>query len=283
MHLHIAGYPDNKPNGSMWQQCCQALDWQLQGSLLWHSCYVRGGNSGSPVWIVWPPVAQKGTNVSMTSSATEQHSSSHHGSSSIWAANGKRRLSATGCNNATKQQRGCFSSSSSNNIMQQQHDSSTVFSRVQVIAVHTSSLKIPKGDGLAAYAKAAYATAIAAAADGSNIVGCSAISSGSVQQNTAQSDAAAGSTAGVPVQSDTAKVTSPMLVTALPVSIVADTRPSSTHSSSGSSASQRALLAGAGGHEDDGENVLLPVAVPFTGDSYRWILKVLDEHQCTDG
>ena len=45
--LHIGGYPDNKANGSMWQQCCSALDWQLQGNLLWHDCYARwvfGGN-----------------------------------------------------------------------------------------------------------------------------------------------------------------------------------------------------------------------------------------------
>jgi V8-like Glu-specific endopeptidase len=52
--LHIAGYPDNKMNGSMWQQCCTALDWQLQGNLLWHDCYARcvcvgGGETGSQV------------------------------------------------------------------------------------------------------------------------------------------------------------------------------------------------------------------------------------------
>jgi hypothetical protein len=28
--LHVVGYPDNKSNGSMWQQCCSKLDWQLQ-------------------------------------------------------------------------------------------------------------------------------------------------------------------------------------------------------------------------------------------------------------
>jgi V8-like Glu-specific endopeptidase len=39
--LQIAGYPDNKANGSMWQQCCSALEWQLQGNLLWHDCYAR--------------------------------------------------------------------------------------------------------------------------------------------------------------------------------------------------------------------------------------------------
>jgi hypothetical protein len=39
--LHIAGYPDDRANGSMWQQCCSALDWQLQGDLLWHDCYAR--------------------------------------------------------------------------------------------------------------------------------------------------------------------------------------------------------------------------------------------------
>jgi hypothetical protein len=41
--LHIAGYPDNRANGSMWQQCCSVLDWQLQGDKLWHDCYARWG------------------------------------------------------------------------------------------------------------------------------------------------------------------------------------------------------------------------------------------------
>jgi V8-like Glu-specific endopeptidase len=39
--LHIAGYPDNQANGSMWQQCCSVLDWQFQENLLWHDCYAR--------------------------------------------------------------------------------------------------------------------------------------------------------------------------------------------------------------------------------------------------
>lgn len=43
--LHIAGYPHNQANGSMWQQCCSALDWQFQGNLLWHDCYAR--------WVGW--------------------------------------------------------------------------------------------------------------------------------------------------------------------------------------------------------------------------------------
>lgn len=47
--LHIAGYPDNRANGSMWQQCCSALDWQLQGNLLWHDCYARWV-LGKAVW-----------------------------------------------------------------------------------------------------------------------------------------------------------------------------------------------------------------------------------------
>lgn len=28
--LHVVGYPDNQPYGSMWEQCCSGLDWQLQ-------------------------------------------------------------------------------------------------------------------------------------------------------------------------------------------------------------------------------------------------------------
>jgi hypothetical protein len=53
--LHIVGYPDNKMNGSMWQQCCTALDWQLQGNLLWHDCYaryVRGEGLRTGVWVL---------------------------------------------------------------------------------------------------------------------------------------------------------------------------------------------------------------------------------------
>lgn len=45
--LHIAGYPDNRANGSMWQQCCSVLDWQLQGDKLWHDCYARWGVASS--------------------------------------------------------------------------------------------------------------------------------------------------------------------------------------------------------------------------------------------
>lgn len=32
LSLHVVGYPDNKPNGSMWEQCCSKVDWQLQVS-----------------------------------------------------------------------------------------------------------------------------------------------------------------------------------------------------------------------------------------------------------
>jgi hypothetical protein len=46
---------------------------------------------------------------------------------------------------------------------------------------------------------------------------------------------------------------------------------------------RRALLAGAGGREDDGEHVLLPVAVPFTRDTARWIDAVLAEFATCPG
>lgn len=39
-------------------------------------------------------------------------------------------------------------------------------------------------------------------------------------------------------------------------------------------------VAGAGGREPDGVNVLLPVAVPFTGDTYAWIDSVISGHRC---
>jgi hypothetical protein len=42
---------------------------------------------------------------------------------------------------------------------------------------------------------------------------------------------------------------------------------------------RRALLAGAGGREGDGDNILLHVAVPFTGDTYAWVDQVLKEFE----
>jgi hypothetical protein len=39
-------------------------------------------------------------------------------------------------------------------------------------------------------------------------------------------------------------------------------------------------VGGAGGREADGVNVLLPVAVPFTADTYAWIDDMLQKHTC---
>lgn len=44
--------------------------------------------------------------------------------------------------------------------------------------------------------------------------------------------------------------------------------------------SLKQCVVGAGGRDDDGDNVLLPVAVPFTGDTYHWIADVLKQHTC---
>lgn len=52
--LHVAGYPDNQLNGSMWYSHCHAVDWKYRSSYLWHNCSTREGNSGSPLWLYWP-------------------------------------------------------------------------------------------------------------------------------------------------------------------------------------------------------------------------------------
>lgn len=49
--LNIAGYPDNKENGSMWYDACLAQQWRYMGDLMVHNCRARGGNSGSPLWV----------------------------------------------------------------------------------------------------------------------------------------------------------------------------------------------------------------------------------------
>ncbi|PNH01608.1 AP-2 complex subunit mu [Tetrabaena socialis] len=63
----VAGYPDNQQNGTMWSERCRL--YRLNGStvgsrssggagagdgggsLSWHDCHTRGGNSGSPLWM----------------------------------------------------------------------------------------------------------------------------------------------------------------------------------------------------------------------------------------
>jgi len=51
-----AGYPDTKPNGSMWYDACRARQWDYAlhgGRLLWHGCSGGGGFSGSALWVRW--------------------------------------------------------------------------------------------------------------------------------------------------------------------------------------------------------------------------------------
>lgn len=50
--LSVVGYPDNKRNGTMWEQAgCSPVRWGFEGGLLWHACSTRGGNSGSPLFV----------------------------------------------------------------------------------------------------------------------------------------------------------------------------------------------------------------------------------------
>jgi V8-like Glu-specific endopeptidase len=50
--LNIAGYPDDKPNGTLWYDHCGVLDWSFAaGAYMVHGCAARGGNSGSPLWL----------------------------------------------------------------------------------------------------------------------------------------------------------------------------------------------------------------------------------------
>uniref|UniRef100_A0A383W1B5 Peptidase S1 domain-containing protein n=1 Tax=Tetradesmus obliquus TaxID=3088 RepID=A0A383W1B5_TETOB len=126
--LHVVGYPDNKSNGSMWQQCCSKLDWQLQGNLLWHDCSVRGGNSGSPVWVAWP---QEPSSPSTAAAARPVAASS-----SI----GRRLLQHDGTSSTDAQKR----------------LAAPAAGYIQVVGVHSSSLKYPFNSQLGAYAEAMY-------------------------------------------------------------------------------------------------------------------------------
>lgn len=49
--LRVAGYPDDRLNGSMWTQECRPVRWGFMRELLWHGCATRGGNSGSPLFV----------------------------------------------------------------------------------------------------------------------------------------------------------------------------------------------------------------------------------------
>ena len=71
--LQVAGYPDNRLNGSMWHGSCGMFDWQLQGKYMWHGCSSRGGNSGSPLWVA---VANASDTVAPVAAALANGSSS---------------------------------------------------------------------------------------------------------------------------------------------------------------------------------------------------------------
>jgi hypothetical protein len=175
----------------------------LQGNLLWHDCSVRGGNSGSPVWVVWPPTGRKRSPSTAQSSLPEATASS----------TGRKLLQQDGgsSSSTSASRAGASSSAAASN------PSGGVTGHIQVVGVHSSSLKLPYTSQLGAFAEALYAQ-LASKAD------------------TASS--AAGPATDV-------------------------------------------CVGGAGGREADGVNVLLPVAVPFTADTYAWIDDVLQKHTCS--
>lgn len=203
VHLQVAGYPDNKPNGSMWWQCCQPLDWQFQGNLLWHDCHVRGGNSGSPVWIEWP-----------ASALMHSGGAAELGTSNTLQMGGRKLLEQDSKKRSLQQQQGDQQQGAQD---LQQADQQPV---LQVVGVHSSSLIFSVSSDHGAYAAAMYADEML--------------------------------------------------------------RPPASRSIEGLGVSGLGgqCVAGAGGREAEGDDVLLPVAVPFTEDTYKWILDVLQQHTC---
>jgi hypothetical protein len=216
----------------------------------------RGGNSGSPIWVVWPSKQQQ-----------QQQGSKPDTSPPDW-------------------------------------------NRFQAVGVHSSSLKFLKDSQVGVYAGELYAQAIAraqqrqaAAAAGQQSAVCSAVTSsfGSIASTSAATTSAADTSTISQSKSMVAQVSVIPGSTAGPVAatppvltrVGAPTKgPGLTVSQGGSGLSstvneaaaavssvsgRRALLAGAGGREGDGDHILLPVAVPFTGDTYKWIDQVLRE------
>lgn len=218
------------------------------------SCLRRGGNSGSPVWVVWP---------------SEQQSNS---------SSSKPALS---------------------------------WDQFQAVGVHSSSLRFPSDSQVGVYAEELYAQSIAraqqrqaAAAAGKAVPTCTA-ATGSLTIAPAVVSAAAAPVAspskartseGAAVAGQT-QATSTAAVSgvggkggrptaATPVgpsmsSTGAATAPGTVGAATGHKR-RRALLAGAGGRQEDGLT-LLPVAVPFTSDTYAWIEQVLKEFEHCPG
>lgn len=154
----------------------------------------KGGNSGSPIWVVWPDEQQQGTK----------------DSSSTAAAASWDRFSAVG--------------------------------------VHSSSLKVPADSQVGLYAADQYAQGVARAQ----------------QRKAANGQTCSAATASLEL-SGTARPGPQTSVAAAQV------------------ATGRKLLAGAGGREEEEGVVLLPVAVPFVGDTYAWIEQVLTEFERCPG
>jgi hypothetical protein len=124
---------------------------------------------------------------------------------------GRKLLQQDGSSSSTSASRaGASSGAAASN------PSGSVAGHIQVVGVHSSSLKLPYTSQLGAFAEALYA------------------------QQASKADTA--SSAGGPATD--------------------------------------VCVGGAGGREADGVNVLLPVAVPFTADTYAWIDDVLQKHTC---
>jgi len=74
--LTVAGYSDNRLNGSMWTEECAAVRWGFGGgALLWHACDTRGGNSGSFLFVASSSTRQRLAD-SSSSSARSAHGAS---------------------------------------------------------------------------------------------------------------------------------------------------------------------------------------------------------------
>jgi hypothetical protein len=71
--LSVVGYPDDRANGSMWTEpSCQPVRWGFDG-MLWHGCATRGGNSGSPLFVVARGAAAHGGAVAVAVHVASRH------------------------------------------------------------------------------------------------------------------------------------------------------------------------------------------------------------------
>lgn len=202
----------------------------VSGTTGLHCVLCRGGNSGSPVWVVWQQQKQQ-----------------------------QQALNGTAA------------------------EPGPPWEQFQAVGVHSSSLKFPRDSQVGEYAEALYAQSIAseqqrqaaAAAAGRRAPSCTAATS-SFSQVPFPDAAASASSAG----------SSPAARASQPLGAAAPTGSASRAAAAAGAiptGRRRALLAGAGGREPDGEHTLLPVAVPFTGDTYKWLEGVLKEFESCPG